>query len=93
MQRVELKTAYHWICEECCEDNFALPQKAELTDEAREDAFRQINDLQEWDELPEGWQCFDLVCIPNIVTCKKCGEKFTTVDERFVTEEDDPCES
>jgi len=82
-RRVELKTAYHWHCEECGRENFDLPSKAEMTDEDREDAFRKFHELDEWVQLPEGWKQFEMVWIPDYVTCVHCGETFGTVDERL----------
>ena len=86
MRRVELKTAYHWNCDECGADNFALPVKAELTDEKREEVFREIHQLQEWDTLPPDWQYFELVQIPNVVACSSCRTQFSTIDERIAEE-------
>lgn len=78
---VELKMAYHWICERCSADNFALPSREELTDEDREEAYRIYHALDEWSELPEGWKDFDFVWKPRTVTCQNCGETFETKDE------------
>lgn len=86
MRIVELKTAYHWHCDECAAENFALPQKAELTQEEREEAFREVHQLEEWAELPEGWENFELVHIPKVVTCTDCGAEFLTMDERSESE-------
>ena len=78
---VELKTAYHWHCENCAAVNFALPEKAELTEAQREEAYREFHEMEEWEELPEGWERFDMVWIPDFVTCSECGETFGTLDE------------
>ena len=78
---VELKSAFHWHCDECGEENFALPQKAELTDEDAEYAYRRFHDLEDWCDLPEGWRQFEMVNIPDKVTCSNCGETFLTVNE------------
>lgn len=81
MKTVELKTAYHWHCEECAYENFEMPQKAELNDESREDAFRHFHQLDAWAELPERWDQFEMVCIPDIVICNDCKAEFSTIDE------------
>lgn len=78
---VELKTAYHWHCEECGEENFALPQKAELTDEDRESAYREFHDLEDFATLPAEWRQFEMVWIPHSVTCKSCAFTYATMDE------------
>lgn len=80
MRTVELKAAFHWHCEDCGLENFALPRKAELHDDEREAAYRRFNDLDEWAELPEGWREFELVMVPERVTCQ-CGATFGTLDE------------
>jgi hypothetical protein len=88
MQKVELKTAYFWWCEECGEVNFALPKKAELTEDGKEEAYREYHGLSPWDELPDGWQDFELVMIPETVHCQKCGREFATYDERSADADD-----
>ena len=81
MKTVILKTAYHWHCDNCSAVNFSLPQKAELTDEEAEEAFRGFWGLEEWAELPDDWRSFEMVEIPEIVTCSECGEEFATMHE------------
>lgn len=91
MQTVELRTAYHWFCETCGSTNFSLPQSVEMTDEAREAAYRSIENIPEFvpvSEFPEFWNCFELVCIPEKVTCSQCGESFATVDESESSNQD-----
>jgi Zn finger protein HypA/HybF involved in hydrogenase expression len=83
MATVELRQAYHWHCEECGSENFALPQKAELTDEQREAAYRHFNQLDQWAELPEQWRNFQLVHIPETVQCSQCKATFETIDEQI----------
>ena len=82
MRVVELKSAYHWHCDYCGHANFALPQKAELTDADAEEAYRKFHDLDEWSELPEGWRDFELVHLPDTVMCEECQTSYVTVDER-----------
>ena len=87
---VELKTAYHWYCEQCGADNFALPMKAELTPEMREKTYREMHNLkEEWIPLPEGWDNFQMVQIPFFVRCSSCGMEFSTKDERWLPPNDD----
>lgn len=83
---VELKTAYHWHCDNCSAENFALPEKAELTDSQAESAYRVLNMMDCFEELPQHWRQFEMVCIPNIVTCSECGHQYLTSDERSVLE-------
>lgn len=81
VKTVELKTAYCWTCEDCSEVNFALPQKAELTDDDAAEAYRSFHGLEEWADLPDGWRQFELVWIPPVVECKVCGMRFATEAE------------
>ena len=79
---VELRTAFHWFCENCGRANFSLPQKMEFAPGEREAVFRE---LQEWDEaepLPDGWEEFDMLEMPERVTCEFCGESFDAVPEQ-----------
>lgn len=82
--KVELSTAFCWHCEECGHLNFALPQKAELTDEDAEMTYRRMHDLEDFAELPEGWRGFEFVEIPTTVRCIVCKEEFETQDEERV---------
>ncbi len=79
---VELKTAYHWHCEECGVENFALPRKAELTDDEAEEAYRLYHYLDSYSPLPDDWRQFEIVEIPDVVECDQCYAKFATKDER-----------
>jgi len=81
MDQVEMKLAFAWYYEECSELNFCLPQKAELTKDEREDAFRQEHLLDEFSELPDHWDCSEYMCIPEQVACNNCGTEFEAVDE------------
>lgn len=73
MNTVELQQAFHWHCDACGASNFSLPWKAELTDEAAEEAYRKFHMLDDWQELPDGWRDFEIVTIPRQVKCNQCG--------------------
>lgn len=81
MRTVELKTAFHWHCDDCSAENFSLPQKAEMTDEEAEAAYREFHELDRWQSLPPGWRCFEMVQRPDWVRCSQCGNAFATKDE------------
>lgn len=83
MNKVVLKTAYYWICEECGRDNYDRPVLAEIVPEDKEMVFRQWNCLALDDELPEDWENFQLVAIPRKVTCEHCGREYETEDDRI----------
>ena len=85
---VELRTAYHWFCEDCSRENFSLPEKPELTKTERAQVYRGLNGIAEWESLPEGWEQFEVVTIPEIVVCQHCKGEFETIDERAVGDDE-----
>lgn len=89
MRTVELKTAYHWNCEDCGCDNFAVGIKAEFAPGEREESYREYHDLASYETLPENWEQFEMVCIPEKVICKSCKVEFLTYHE--VENQDDEC--
>lgn len=89
MRTVELQTAYHWHCDECGEICFSLPWNAEFGPGEREEAYRKFHELDDWQPLPDGWEQFEMVTIPEIVECWNCKTRFTTVDERIEPEAGD----
>lgn len=81
MKPTELQLCYKWTCDQCAEVNYVDPIAAEMTDEQAEDAYRKMNDLESWSELPADWRDFEMCQIPQVVMCKNCGESFTAIDE------------
>ena len=88
MKTVELRTAFCWHCEKCSELNFTEPVVYECSPEERGDLFRKFHDMNEWSELPEGWQQFQAVYCPDVVKCCKCGSEFKAIDEQEADEDD-----
>jgi hypothetical protein len=86
---VTLQTAYHWFCNGCSGVNFSLPQKAELTDEEAEEAYRNFYGLDKWADLPENWKDFEMVEIPEIVVCEHCDAEFHTMHENEMEDLDE----
>lgn len=84
--KARLLTAYVWDCDHCGSENFERAIVAEMCDEDREEMFRQFNQMDQWEALPECWRDFQLVTRPDAVTCCKCGTEFDTEDDR----EDEP---
>ena len=82
MRKAELQSAYRWTCDECGQVNYEDGIKAEFTLASKEEAYRQYHELEDYAELPDGWRDFEMVTIPEEVTCRSCGEWFTTEDER-----------
>ena len=87
MDAIELKLAFWWFCENCSEENFVKSQVTELTDEQREEAYRGMHELGEWEELPEQlpeqWDQFQMTTTPEIVTCVNCKTQFHARDEEW----------
>ena len=81
MRTVELNTAYHWNCDDCGADNFSVAVHVEFAPGEHELAYRRLNDLDEWAELPDHWEQFELVTIPATVKCSECGAEFATVED------------
>jgi len=81
LDKVELQSAYHWFCDNCSCSNFALPIKAELTDEEAELIYRRVNSLEQWVDLPDGWRDFEMIQIPNVVKCSQCNTEYVAIDE------------
>lgn len=84
MKKVELQSAYFWTCDDCSSNNFSMPRKMEFGPGEKEEAYRHFHDMDDWEELPKDWECFEMVCVPIKVTCEKCGAEFETMDEERV---------
>jgi hypothetical protein len=76
MPKVELWQAYYWICENCGRTNFGVPEPVPLDPARKEELFRQFNHLEQWTELPEGWEDFELITAPKKVACHCCHDHF-----------------
>lgn len=77
----ELGMAFHWYCDDCGRLNFCLPIRPELTDDEREDIYRQMHNLEAYESLPEHWEQFHTCCIPDTVQCDECGTWFDAIDD------------
>lgn len=73
---VQLRTAYYWDCAHCKNGNFVLPEIADLDKEERAMAFREVHDIPDDEDLPQGWEEFMLVYVPTAVTCSLCSKDF-----------------
>lgn len=80
MKTASLMTAFHWECEECGHPQYLLPQRAHLTPEEQEEIFRDMKDLEPWQELPENYCGIEMVQCPDTVTCANCGERYKALD-------------
>lgn len=73
---IELRTAYYWDCPNCKNGNFVLPEIANVSPEEKEESFRHFHQIEQGFPLPEGWEDFALVYIPNMCKCSLCGKEF-----------------
>lgn len=77
MDKIELRPAYEWTCENCGQDWFERAIIPELTPED----IAKIEEKTGASFAPnENW---NIKCqlAPIEVTCKKCGESYETVDD------------
>lgn len=79
---VELRSAFHWFCEACGRTNFSLPAKMEFAPGEKAEVFRNVHAWAEDEPLPEGWEQFEMLEMPERVRCGYCGAEFdTTADD------------
>jgi hypothetical protein len=76
MATVKLQTCYGWTCP-CGNRNYGEGVPVELTQEDR----AEIEEREEVD-LSDVMQTGDLVCMPEEVTCAKCGAEHEAFDPR-----------
>ena len=73
--KVELFTAYGWVCDECGKNSFCSSAHLNMDDKNNEAALREAFGLDEWEEIPEdlgGEWCTR----PERVKCQHCGAQF-----------------
>lgn len=75
-----MRQAFVWTCDECGRDNFELAVIAEMSPGDREECYRSFHGMEDYEELPEDWQQFEMVMAPNSVKCPSCGEEFDTTE-------------
>ncbi|WP_417459123.1 hypothetical protein [Kordiimonas sp.] len=80
MERIELRMAYQWTCQ-CGAVNVVLPEVPDLCDDDLESIYRELHELEPWQEMPEDWWKFGVACSPEYVTCEKCDVQFSTYEE------------
>ena len=74
---VNLQTAFEWTCPSCESSNFASSWAAEDSDAELEAAYRECHEIDDWQELPKGWQ--EKMCMaPLQVVCRSCKERYPT---------------
>lgn len=77
--KVEMRPAYEWICDECGLSQFASAMLAEFSEEDRLAMAKSMGLVDEFcDEIPEDLTG-DFVTHPERVTCSFCGSEFETV--------------
>lgn len=71
-----LKSAFSWECPKCKYKNFEELQRVNLTIDEREEIYRDLNDLEDWQELPDNWESEGIVAYPTDVSCQKCSTEY-----------------
>lgn len=78
---VELRSAFHWFCEACGRTNFSLPAKMEFAPGEKAGIFREVQGLDDDTPLPDGWEAFEMMEMPERVKCEVCGAEFDTMPD------------
>jgi hypothetical protein len=82
MDIIKLKAAFTFICPACGCENYITPLTNEdTTPDEREEFFRIMLDLEEWQDLPEGWESQEIAFQPEIVECAKCDKEYATCSQ------------
>lgn len=77
MDAVELHPAWHWFCPKCAHRNFTLPIVGGISDGDREEFYRKLHDMEDWQELPEDWELeVEIRQCPGTVKCSQCSTQF-----------------
>lgn len=78
-QKIEMRPAYQWTCDECGRDQFESAMVADFTEEDRLETAKSLGMIDEYcTEIPEDLEG-DFVSHPERVKCNACGAEFETV--------------
>ena len=87
VNKVEMRPAYEWTCDECGADQFESAMVAGFSEEDRLETAKQLGIVDEFcTEIPED-MTGDFVTHPEQVTCKECGSCFETVHPHDETDD------
>ena len=75
-QSVDIRPAFHFFCEECAAENFFLPRAVEIPPDELEEVYRAEKELDPWESLPDDWNDFEIVEIPELIQCGECDAVF-----------------
>lgn len=76
-ERIEVKvrTALQWYCPCCFQRNWVDPiVKFDVV--SGEQKFREIMEIEPWQELPDNWRDHDIAQVPETVKCDGCDKTF-----------------
>lgn len=79
MSKVELYTAYEWVCDACGRNNFCSSVHMDMSDRDNEAALREAFGLEGYETIPDdigGEWCTR----PERVKCGHCDAEFETAD-------------
>ena len=83
---IVLQTAFAWDCPKCGYQNFVKGLPVDSSDEEVEEALREINGIEEWEEVPSDLGG-EFVMAPERVICDECENEYSVFSEDF--EDDD----
>jgi hypothetical protein len=78
LQKIELHQAFSWDCPECGMEMFTRGIVPEMSYEEEQE--------MRSDFAVEPWENGDFILMPNIVECRNCHSKFSTVDDSEETQ-------
>lgn len=78
--RAILRPAFVWTCDACGRENFVHVTIPEYGPGEKEAAFREMEQLEAWQELPDNWDQFQTYCCPERVECPCCHKHYAAVD-------------
>lgn len=80
-EKIELRPAFEWTCEECGRDQYESAVRPEMSDDDRAEVLREMG-ADEWLAESEN-HAGELLAAPERVTCKHCQTTFETQDGEY----------
>lgn len=77
-ERVEMRPAFQWTCEDCGRDQFEPCIVAEMSPADRLEQAKYMGLAEEWSETIPEYLSGDFVTYPDEVTCQHCNATFQT---------------
>lgn len=72
--KLEVFEAYGFICPVCGGESYGKPEAREFSRERSEAIYRALNQLDDWEEVPEQFDLSELITfLPETFICMHCG--------------------